>query len=108
MNGFIPLQTGQLALIRGERLISDILGQVGYEVVGNDVIFNKDLTTDENLRIYVRLVIFDINSYDDFSPLPLPADMEASIVQECFKFFSMQMPASKIVDPSAERKMQKQ
>lgn len=107
-DGFIPLQTGQLALIRGEKLISDILGQVGYEVVGNDVIFNKDLTVDPNIRIYTRLVIFDINSYDDYTALPLPADMEAGIVQECFKFFSMQMPGSKIVDPSSERSPQTQ
>jgi hypothetical protein len=102
-DGFIPLQTGQLALIKGERLISDLLGQVGYEVVGNDVIFNKDLTTENGTTIYLRLVVFDINSFDDYTNLPLPADMEATIIQECFKLFSMQMPASHIDDPSAER-----
>lgn len=102
-DGFIPLQTGQLALIKGERLISDLLGQVGYEVVGNDVIFNKDLTTENGTTIYLRLVVFDINSFDDYTNLPLPADMEATIIQECFKLFSNPMPSSKIDDPSAER-----
>jgi len=102
-DGFLPLQTGQLALIKGERLISDLLGQIGYEVVGNDVIFNKDLTTESGTTIYLRLVVMDMSQYDDYDQLPLPADMEATIIQEVFKLFSMQMPASKIDDPSAER-----
>jgi hypothetical protein len=106
-SGFIPLQTGQLALIKGERLISGILGQVGYEVVGNQIIFNQDLTTEQGITIYLRLVVFDINSYGDYDPLPLPADMEATIIQECFKLFSMQMPGTKISDPSAEREIKK-
>ena len=107
-DGFVPLQTGQLALIKGERLISDLLGQVGYEVVGNDVIFNKDLTTEDGTTIYLRLVVFDINSFDDYTNLPLPADMESSIVQDCFKLFSAQMLGSKIVDSSIERGVGKQ
>jgi hypothetical protein len=102
-DGFIPLQTGQLALIKGERLISDLLGQVGYEVVGNDVIFNKDLTTENGTTIYLRLVVMDISQYDDYDVLPLPADMEATIIQEVFKLFSMQMQGAKLDDPSAER-----
>ena len=102
-DGFIPLQTGQLALIKGEKLISDILGQVGYEVVGGDIIFNKDLTTETGVTITVRLAIMDISKYGDYDPLPLPADMEATIVQECFKLFAVQGQGSKIVDPSAER-----
>lgn len=105
-DGFIPLQTGQLSLIKGESLISDLLGYVGYEVVGNDVIFNKDLTAEEGVTILVRLALMDINSYDDYMPLPFPADMEGQIVQETFKLFSMQMPASYLVDPSAERSPQ--
>lgn len=102
-NGFIPLQNGQLSLIKGEKLISDLLGQVGYTPYGNDLVFNKDLTTEQGVTIIVGLVVVDISKYDDYTPLPLPADMEATIVQECFKLFSMQMPGTKIVDPSAER-----
>lgn len=107
-DGFIPLQTGQLALIKGERLISGLLGQVGYEVVGNDVIFNQDLTTEQGISIYTRLAVFDISQYDDYDPIPLPPDMESTIIQECVKLFSVEPPASKIVDPSAERSPQTQ
>ena len=102
-DGFIPIQNGQLALIKGEKLISDLLGQVGYTPYGNDVVFSKDLTTEQGVTIIAGLVVMDISKYGDYDSLPLPADMEATIVQECFKLFAVQGQGSKIVDPSAER-----
>lgn len=107
-DGFLPIQNGQLALIKGERLISDLLGQVGYTVYGNDLVFSKDLTTESGVTIIVGLVVMDISLLDDYDNLPIPADMEGQIVQECFKLFAAQMPGTNIDDPSAERSPQTQ
>lgn len=102
-DGFIPASPGELGMLKNERLISDVLGQVTYTPVGNDLIFNKDLTTESGTTILTRLAVFDIDTYDDYTPLPLPADMEGQIVQECFKLFASQIPEINIVDPSTER-----
>lgn len=107
-DGFLPIQNGQLALIKGERLISDLLGQVGYTVYGNDLVFSKDLTTENGVTIIVGLVVMDISLLDDYDPLPIPADMEGQIIEDCVKLFSVQQPASRIDDPSSERQTQKQ
>lgn len=107
-NGFIPTQAGQLALIKGERLISDMLGQVSYTPFGNDCVLSKDLTTEEGVTLIAGLVVMDISQLDDYDPLPIPPDMEATIIQECAKLFSVQPPASNIVDSSAERQNLKQ
>ena len=106
-DGFVPMQSGQMALLKGERLISELLGQVGYTPYGNDMVFTKDLTTEENVTVIAGLVVMDISKYGDYDALPLPAEMEATVVQECFKLFAAQMPGSKMVDPSAERSPQK-
>jgi hypothetical protein len=107
-NGFIPAQNGQLALIKGERLISGVLGQVVYTPYGNDLVFNVDLTTEVGVTIIVGLVVMDISKYDDYDLLPIPADMEGLVAKECFQLFASQMPGSKIVDPSSERSPQTQ
>lgn len=102
--GFIPIQSGQMQLIKGERLISDLLGQVGYTPKGMTLIFTKDLLAeDPATTLTMDLAVMDINLYDDYDVLPIPADMEVKVIQECFNFFAAQQPGTNIVDPSAER-----
>lgn len=103
-DGFIPVQNGQTSLIKGERLISDVLDQVTYTPYGNEVVFNKDLTTESGIRLIVGLVVMDVNLLDDYTNLNLPADMESDVVAMCFKLLAAQIPQSKLDDPSAERK----
>lgn len=102
-NGFIPVQNGQTALIKGEKLISDVLGQVTYTPYGNDIVFNQDLTTEEGIELIVGLVVMDINSFDDYTNLPLPADMEQDVVTTVFKIYSAQPQEQRLDDPSVER-----
>lgn len=102
LNGFIPFESGQLQMLGEEPLISDILGQVGYEQSGKYIIFNKDITdNDEDYRItavYMKLVVKDLTFYGDFDMLPIPASMEADVIQMTFQMLSGQMPANKKVD----------
>ncbi len=84
---FIPLQPSQASLLKGQDLISDILGQTGYEVYGNSIITTKDITIGGTNKLWFRLVVMDINSYDDYTDLPIPADMGEQIVMEVYKLF---------------------
>ncbi len=74
---FIPLQMGQSNLLKSQPLINDLLGQVGYEVFGDKIIFTKDLTTIfPDKTVSMRLAIMDVNQYGDYDILPLPPEYE--------------------------------
>jgi hypothetical protein len=102
---FIPVQTGQGNLLRGQPLISDLLGQIYYEPYGNGkIIISKDiplLYPGETLSM--RLAIMDISEYDDYDPLPIPADMEYGVKMEVVKMFSGGGITDKLVDSSTKQ-----
>jgi len=102
INGFIPFESGQLQMIGEEALISDILGQIGYEVSGKYLIFNKDITTGDAdtaiHEVYVKLVIKDLSLWSDYELLPIPASMEAELIEKTFVFLTGQRPPNKKVD----------
>lgn len=102
-NEFIPLQMGQANLLKSQPMINDILGQIGYEVFGNEVVFTKDLTQlypDETLSM--RLAVLDISKYDDYDILPVPPEYEWDIITEVYKMYSTQAIPDKVVDSSSK------
>ena len=98
-NPFIPLQAGQQALLRTEKLINTLLNQVAYEVNGSIVVFNQDITTSTK-NVMFKLVTMDFSAYDEYTMIPLSSDMESDVVQAAFKLFSAQMPSVKVDDPA--------
>lgn len=102
INGFIPFEPGQLQMIGEEPLISDILGQIGYEPRGKYIVFNKNITegdTDSAIHeVYMLLAVKDISLYGDFDMLPINASMELDVIQTTFKALSGQFPSNKKVD----------
>lgn len=96
---FIPLQMGQFSLLKSQPLLNDLLGQCGYEVYGNQVLFTKDLTK-EGTPAYVsmRLAIMDISQYGDFDILPILPEMEWAIKKEVIALFVTEGIADKLVD----------
>lgn len=100
---FIPLQMGQMNLLRSQPLINDLMGQIGYENFGMDLIFNKDLPllfNDETISM--RLAILDISLYGDFDPLPILPEQEWQIKQEVIKLYSQIGTADMVVDPTSK------
>lgn len=102
INGFIPFEPGQLQMLGSEPLISDILGQVGYEPRGKYLVFNKDITDNDEdnaiTEIYLLLAVKDLSLYTDFEMLPITADLEGIIIEATYKFLLGQSPANKKVD----------
>lgn len=100
---FIPLQMGQGALVKSQPLINDLMGQVGYENFGMDVIFTKDLKTlFPNIKLAMRLAIMDISMYGDYDPLPILPEQEWQVIQEVYKLYATQVVPDKLVDPTVE------
>lgn len=100
---FIPLQMGQGALLKSQPLINDLMGQVGYEVFGNEVVFTKDLTSIyPYVRVAMRLAIMDISQYGDYDVLPVPPELEFEIIQQVYKLYISSPTPDKLVDSTAK------
>jgi len=84
-NVFIPIVSGQRALLRTDALLSDMLGQVTYEVQGRTIKYHSDLTLMGINTVTMELVCMDISLYSITDPLPIPADFEEAIVMELYK-----------------------
>jgi len=100
---FIPLQMGQYNMIRSQPLISDILGQIGYECFGTQLVFTKDLIQlfpDETLSM--RLAILDISQYDDYDVLPILPEQVWQIKQEVIKIYAQEPVADYVVDSTSK------
>ena len=100
---FIPLQMGQGALINSQPLINTLLGQVGYENFGMDIIFTKDIKAQyPNVTLAMRLAIMDISLYSDYEPLPILPEQEWEVIQQVYKTYSTQAIPDKLVDPTVD------
>lgn len=99
---FIPIEMGQRSLLSSQLMINDLLGQTGYEVYGKDVIFSKDLTVpDETVNVVVRLIVLDISQYEDYDLLPIPADLEAQLIEQVYKMYVGRPTANLLVDSTS-------
>lgn len=96
---FIPLQMGQTNLLKSQP-INDFLGQVGYETLGDKLIFTKDLTNGggTTATVDMRLAVMDISLYGDWDMLPVPPEWEWDIITEVYKMYSTQPVPDKVVD----------
>jgi len=100
---FIPLQMGQGGLLKSQLQISDLLGQVGYEVFGDSIIFTKNIKElFPEVTLAMRLAIMDISQYSDYDMLPILPEMEWSVITEVYKMFSTQPLPDKLVDSTVK------
>ena len=101
---FIPLQMGQSSLIKSQRMINGLLGQVGYEVFGNEVVFTQDLKTQyPNIVLAMRLAIMDISQYGDYDPLPILPEQEWQVKQEVVRLYSGEGIIDNLVDITSKQ-----
>ena len=101
---FIPLQMGQGALIKSQAMINDILGQVGYENFGLDIIFTKDIKAlFPDVVVGMRLAILDFSQYGDHDVLPILPEQEWEIKKEAFKFFGAEGIADQLVNSNKQQ-----
>lgn len=102
---FIPLQMGQAGLIKSQKLVNGLLGQIGYEVFGDRIEFTQDLTAvmpGETLTM--RLVIMDVSLYGDYDILPITPEMEWDIKNEIIGLYSKEPIADKVVDSTTKER----
>ena len=100
---FIPVQMGQNALLKSQKMLNDLLGQIGYEVFGGDVIFSKDIKAlFPEITLAMRLVVMDISQYGDYDPLPILPEWEWDIKKEVLAVFGAEGIPDYTVDSSTK------
>lgn len=102
-NEFIPLQMGQGGLLKSQPLINDLLGQIGYEVFGTEVVFTKDIKLlFPEITLAMRLAIMDISQYGDYDLLPILPEHEWEVITQVYKMYSTQPIPDKVVEATAK------
>lgn len=105
---FIPVPNGMSAFLPSEPIISDLFGQISYEVVGSNIIYSKDLIANGVKEVEMQLVVNDIDSLGDHDPLPVPGDGEMDVIQAVYNLLSRQNVPDQHIDSNAEYKVARQ
>ena len=92
---FIPIPSGMYGIIKPQALLGDLSGLIGYEVVGSDVIFTKNLPGLGVNSVFMRLVGVDMSQLSDYDILPIPQDMEVDIVTQVYNILAQVPPADR-------------
>lgn len=87
-NFFIPLQRGQRSLLQVDRLLNNLMGQIGYEPKKDIIEFTQDITTLGITNVTMELCILDMSQYSVTDPLPIPADYIDGIEDDLIKEFA--------------------
>lgn len=87
-NPMIPLQAGQFYLLQADKLLNDLMGQIGYEVNGRTIIYQIDILALGITKVDMKLLVFDMSQYGETDILPLPSEMEDSVIKEVLQFFA--------------------
>lgn len=95
---FIPIPTSTYGVIKPQVLLGDLSGLIGYEVIGKDVVFTKNLPGLSINSVYMRLVGVDLSQLSDTDLLPLSSDMEAQIIDSVYKLLVQAPPADRALN----------
>jgi hypothetical protein len=105
-NDFIPIPMGQWANVVTQRLMNDLLGQIGYEIRGKEIYYTKDLTalSPAVTSVTMQLVVMDISTFTDYELLPINADMGLQVVEQVYQLFAPLPTRPAIIDPTNDSK----
>lgn len=92
---FIPIPTSLFGIVSPQDLLGDLSGLIGYEVIGKDIVFTKNLPGLSINNVYIRLVGVDLSQLTDYDMLPLSSDMEAQVVQTVYNILVQTPPADR-------------
>lgn len=101
---FIPIPMGQTGFALGQAGLSDLLGQIGYERRGKEIVYNKDLTALSTpiTSVDMQLVVLDISQFNNYESLPITADMEAQIVEMVYLMLAKEAKKVSINDTTKD------
>ena len=101
---FIPLQMGQFGLLQSQKLLNDLMGQVGYENYGMELMFTKNIKSYyPDVVLAMRLAIMDFSLYGDYDPLPILPEMEWQVKKEVLALYSKEPLTDLLIDDTSKQ-----
>jgi len=94
---FIPLQAGQYSMIKNH-VVGLLENKTGYEVHGRELVFTKDLEKEGIEKVFLQLILLDIEDYGETDPLPLPPEIEGTVISQVLALLQPSPPSDKTVD----------
>lgn len=88
---YINLPSGMYQTLLGDKLMNPINTHF-YTWEGMRIIIFDDLVGAGISGVDIQLCIMDLSLYGENDPLPIPADMEAAIIDEVVKMYSGEQP----------------
>ena len=95
---FIPIQPGQWALIKNQRILGELSGIIGYEVNGKEVIFTQNLPGQGIDEVMIKLLVVDFSQLSETDLLPIPADMELQVIKNVLELLGVYQREDNIVN----------
>lgn len=92
---FVPIPSSLYGIVKPQDLLGDLSGLIGYEVIGKDIVFTKNLPGLSINSVLIRLVGLDLSQLSDYDPLPLSSDMEAEIINRVYNILVNTPPADR-------------
>ena len=95
---FIPIQPGQWALIKNQRILGELSGIIGYEVNGKEAIFTQNLPGQGIDEVMIKLLVVDFSQLSETDLLPIPADMELQVIKNVLELLGVYQREDNIVN----------
>jgi hypothetical protein len=82
-----------------------LLGQIGYEVDGLNVVYTSDIRNAPAsiTSVCMKLLVTDPTTLGDYDILPIPADMEQDVITQVIQTLSTYQPKDDSVDNSNKK-----
>lgn len=95
---YIPIQASQWPLIKNQRILGALSDRIGYEVRGKELIFTKNLPGISINSVLIRLLVSDFSKFSDTELLPIPADMEDTVIRSVLEILGVYQKPDNIAD----------
>jgi hypothetical protein len=83
-NDFIPVAPADLNKLK-RTMAGEFQLNIAYQPQSDRIIFSKDLLEKDILKVSMKLLVSDVDKVGDLEPMPIPANMEADIIDDALK-----------------------
>jgi hypothetical protein len=104
-NLFIPIPSGTFGLMKKIDFESTLLGNIGYEVDGQNVIYVSDIRSAplSITAVTIKLLVTNINNLGDYDILPIPSDMEYDVITQAVQLLTAYQPSDDSLNNNSKK-----
>lgn len=103
---YVPVLPGYHALIRTNSILNNLNGRIGYTRSDNFIYFTRDITVQNtDVKVDMHIVCMDVRKYGNYDVLPIPADMEATVIEKVLGLLQARGIQTNLVDSTNQKQV---